>query len=256
MANQGYLVVTSTPVTIAGSGSSNVSAPHNLLDGNIDQDTTVSAVGRGDIIIGNSTPKWTRQAVGTGVLVADGTDVTGWTQAPTLTTPSMTTPVVSTQINLTGGQIKFPATQVASSDANTLDDYEEGSWTPVVGGATSESGQSYTAQVGRYLKEGSWVLVSAYVELSAKGTITGNIAIKGLPFTAKNTTNQLVATPMYWGALATSWVYITGLLVNNTTQTLVRGATAAATGSETSLATADIGNTSKFILFIGYETTG
>lgn len=31
------------------------------------------------------------------------------------------------------GQIVFPATQNASSNANTLDDYEEGTWTPTVG---------------------------------------------------------------------------------------------------------------------------
>src|SRR4030066_820181 len=35
-------------------------------------------------------------------------------------------------INLTGGQIKFPATQNASADANTLDDYEEGTFTPTL----------------------------------------------------------------------------------------------------------------------------
>jgi hypothetical protein len=36
-----------------------------------------------------------------------------------------------------GSGISFPATQSASSDANTLDDYEEGTWTPSVGWGTA-----------------------------------------------------------------------------------------------------------------------
>lgn len=73
--------------------------PHALLDGSINSDTLSGSATRGDVIFGNSTPKWARKAVGTGVLAADGTDVTGWTQAPTLTTPSMTAPTVSTSIS-------------------------------------------------------------------------------------------------------------------------------------------------------------
>ena len=45
-------------------------------------------------------------------------------------------------INLTGGQIAFPATAVPSADANTLDDYEEGTFTPTIllGGTAVTSG--------------------------------------------------------------------------------------------------------------------
>ncbi len=72
------------------------------------------------------------------------------------------------------GQIKFPSAQNLSSDANTLDDYEEGLWTPVVGGSGGTSGQTYAAngQVGLYVKVGKQVLCSFRVQLSAKGTIT------------------------------------------------------------------------------------
>jgi len=54
------------------SGGSNI-----LLDGTNHTDTTNSAVQRGDVIIGNSTPKWTRLGKGTAkqVLASDGTDV-------------------------------------------------------------------------------------------------------------------------------------------------------------------------------------
>ena len=47
----------------------------------------------------------------------------------------------------TGTGIAFPATQSASSDANTLDDYEEGTWTPTYSGSTSGTG-THTQQNG------------------------------------------------------------------------------------------------------------
>ena len=53
------------------------------------------------------------------------------------------------------GQIQFPATQNASSNANTLDDYEEGTWTPTPGGGLTIVGTpTYTCtytKIGRYV---------------------------------------------------------------------------------------------------------
>jgi len=78
--------------------------------------------------------------------------------------------------------ITFPATQSASTDANTLDDYEEGTWTPVfsAGGIT---GTSITYS-GTYTKIGRVVSVSFRAE-SASGNINvSSYAIfSGLPFT-------------------------------------------------------------------------
>src|ERR1035437_2045665 len=58
--------------------------------------------------------------------------------------------IIQGPLDLTGasaGQIKFPASQNASSDANTLDDYEEGTWTPADG---SGAGLSFTSvEIGR-----------------------------------------------------------------------------------------------------------
>lgn len=159
---------------------------HDILSA-AHSDALVAAVVRGDIIIGNSTPKWSRKAVGTGVLTADGTDVTGYTQAPTLTTPSMTTPVISTLLDLTAGQIKFPASQIASSDANTLDDYEEGTWTPSIAFGGASTGIVYASRNGVYIKAGKLVFVSGAFALTNKGSSTGNAAITGLPFTSNST---------------------------------------------------------------------
>jgi hypothetical protein len=82
----------------------------------------------------------------------------------------------------TGTGITFPATQSASTDANTLDDYEEGSWTP---GLTS-SGAPLSAtivSVGRYTKIGNFVVLWGYVSVSAVSSATGTyLRITGLPF--------------------------------------------------------------------------
>jgi len=78
--------------------------------------------------------------------------------------------------------ITFPATQVASSDANTLDDYEEGTWTPTIVGTTTAGVGVYSLQSGLYTKIGNRVFVEGYISWSAH-TGTGNMRIGGLPFT-------------------------------------------------------------------------
>jgi hypothetical protein len=86
------------------------------------------------------------------------------------------------------GQIKFPATQNASSDANTLDDYEEGTFTPTISGSTSAGAGSYDVQQGTYTKIGNLVTLNARMAWSAH-TGTGNLEFTNYPFTSINTTN-------------------------------------------------------------------
>ena len=78
----------------------------------------------------------------------------------------------------TAGQIKFPATQNASADANTLDDYEEGTWTPSIGGSATYSNQS-----GNYIKVGGQVTVTGYLNIASIGSGSTGV-ISGNPFVA------------------------------------------------------------------------
>lgn len=79
--------------------------------------------------------------------------------------------------------VKFPATQVASTDANTLDDYEEGTWTPVLTAATAPAGVTYQVQSGRYVKIGSVVHLFFGLKVSSVGSGgAGVVRISGLPF--------------------------------------------------------------------------
>lgn len=77
--------------------------------------------------------------------------------------------------------IQFPAIQVASTDVNVLDDYEEGTWTPVLrlGGLTT--GITYSSQEGISVKIGRNVFFTGVIALSSKGTATGAATLAGLP---------------------------------------------------------------------------
>ena len=81
-----------------------------------------------------------------------------------------------------GVGIIFPATQVASADANSLDDYEEGTWTPAFHDDAS-LGLTYSQQVGTYTKIGRIVHAKFRITVSAKtGTSAQGFFIKSLPF--------------------------------------------------------------------------
>jgi hypothetical protein len=85
----------------------------------------------------------------------------------------------------TGTGITFPATQSASSNANCLDDYEEGTWTPAF--TSTGATFAYSTQTGYYTKIGNSVILSAYVNVSTKsGTLTNSVSITGLPFASKS----------------------------------------------------------------------
>lgn len=101
---------------------------------------------------------------------------------PTIASPTVTgTATFSGLIDASGasaGQIKFPATQNASSNVNTLDDYEEGTWTPSVGGTAT-----YTLRSGRYTKIGRVVFITAFLQINSIGTGSTS-TVSGLPFTS------------------------------------------------------------------------
>jgi hypothetical protein len=84
-------------------------------------------------------------------------------------------------VNLPQGQLKFPATQVASADANTLDDYEEGTWTATDG---SGAGLSLTLEENTYVKIGR--LVTAHMIVTFPTTSDTNLATLTLPFNAES----------------------------------------------------------------------
>jgi len=98
--------------------------------------------------------------------------------------------------------ITFPATQSACSDANTLDDYEEGTWTPTLGGNAT-----YSVQTGTYTKIGRFIYASAMITVNTLGTGT-NREIAGLPFNINLSNNDIGAVIGYVNACASNYIQI------------------------------------------------
>ena len=105
-----------------------------------------------------------------------------------------------------GAGITFPATQSASSNANTLDDYEEGTWTPSLGGNTT-----YTTQAGYYTKVGRVVFIQASIIVNTLGT-GSTTTISGFPFQSQsvNAGKAYSFSVSYFGSLAVNCLYLVG----------------------------------------------
>lgn len=161
-------------------------------------------------------------------------------------TPTFGATTITGALTISGasaGQVVFPGTQNASAGANTLDDYEEGVWTPVIGGSGGTSGQTYSLQDGKYVKVGQLVVATFDADLSAKGTITTNVQIQGLPFASMAQTGALWYAAIGFHALLTNWIYIGASFEAAGTAITLRGTAAAGTSNVgTALAAADIGN--------------
>lgn len=81
------------------------------------------------------------------------------------------------------GQVKFPASQNPSSNANTFDDYEEGTFTPTIIGTGTAGTGTYSVQVGHYVKMACRVHFDINLTWSAHTGTTG-MKVGGVPFTS------------------------------------------------------------------------
>ena len=86
------------------------------------------------------------------------------------------------------GQIAFPATQSASANVNTLDDYEEGTWPPSFTdqSASASENQGYGNRIGTYTKIGKQVTFNMNLIISNLGCLATcqRALIIGLPVTS------------------------------------------------------------------------
>jgi hypothetical protein len=92
------------------------------------------------------------------------------------------------RLDTTTGGIQFNGDTAA---ANALDDYEEGTWTPVIrGSGTAGTYELSTPTYSTYTKIGRQVTVAAQITLqgSITGGGTGYLQITGLPYTKANNT--------------------------------------------------------------------
>jgi hypothetical protein len=125
--------------------------------------------------------------------------------------------VGNTAPSTSGAGITFPATDSPSSNANTLDDYEEGIWIPSIGGTAT-----YTLQSGTYTKVGRLVSVSAVLQINVIGTGSVN-TITGLPFTRDSVNNQAPGSMTFISAISSTVSYLVPVVQVNTSTVIFQG---------------------------------
>ncbi|CAB5228782.1 hypothetical protein UFOVP1544_29 [uncultured Caudovirales phage] len=165
------------------------------------------------------------RAVATGALT-----VTGALSATTTGQVGTTLGVGGATPSASGSGITFPATQSASTNASTLDDYEEGTWTPSVGGTAT-----YSQQVGVYTKIGRLVEVSFAMGISLIGT-GSTTTISGLPFPQIAAAQRSTGAVGYYLTLAVNVLSVVSVIDVATTSIFFSGSTTASANITDSLA--------------------
>ena len=180
-----------TDVAIAdgGTGAGTASAAFDALS----PMTTI-----GDLIYGGASGTGTRLAAGaiTELLVGGGAAAPVWTTATgtgapaRAGSPTFTTQITTPIIDLTGGQVAFPATQAPSAGVNTLDDYKEGTYTVTITPATSGSVTlSAASDTFAYTKIGRVVHIQGRIGISGYSSPVGDLQFN-LPFTSADLSDQ------------------------------------------------------------------
>ena len=135
----------------------------------------------------------------TGTLsVTDGIGFSGSTANGVLTYHNSTTAAVESTavydattltLSASGGGLKMDG--LNSTDANTLDDYEEGYWTCALTASTSGTITVNTgSDQGYYIKVGKLVHIQGYFTVSAVSSPAGTLRVGGLPFTTAASLNE------------------------------------------------------------------
>lgn len=228
-------------ITAAADGSAGGS-------GTVTSVSVVTANGlAGSVATATTTPAITLSTSITGFLQGNGTAIsaastTGSGSVLALqATPSFSTTigVGAATASASGSGITFPATQSASSDANTLDDYEEGTFTAGIAFGGGTTGITYGSTASSYTKIGNRAFLNIRIVLSSKGTSTGSATMTGFPFAVENVSNQFICS------IFTGNSYGAG--ANSLNSTLSPGATSSslnsfAAGTNAALADTDFTN--------------
>jgi len=214
------------------SGSVDILAVKNnavVVTGSLIVNGQASANGFTGSLFGTSS--WALNVVGGGGGSGQGFPYTGSAiiSGSLVITGSTSTPTIDIS-SATSGQIKFPASANYSTDANTLDDYQEFDFTPSLSAAGSTF--NYEIQAGTYTRIGRAVTVNIFIELKTTGnTLLANaLTITGLPFLALNSTNKgNVMLPIFWSNTNQTLVNVMGLITAGQSTINVYKVTAATT---------------------------
>jgi hypothetical protein len=232
-----------TQILLGGGGGDNItlSVATNITPANAA--VAISPTGTGTVTINpNTASSMNNVAIGGTTPLAGGFTTV---KAATTMGVGAATPAAS------GAGITFPVSQSASSDANTLDDYEEGTWSPTLKGDGGGADQTYSVQAGYYTKIGNQVTATFRVILTAAGTPSGSAILGGLPFAVKNAVGTGAGNISNYANLGTALASLTIFPVENTSFCYFYGVVLAAT-SQTGLSPSVWSNTTILIGSVTY----
>jgi hypothetical protein len=147
------------------------------------------------------------------------------------------------------GGIQFNGDTAAT---NALDDYEEGTWTPTISFGGSSSGITYSVFTnGHYVKIGKMVWIRFTLDLTNKGSATGNLALAGLPFVSS--VESYGAGRIYNGIAFNPAAFITFEVQQSASTLFVRTTTSGALAA--SWSDANFTNTSSFNASVVYRVS-
>lgn len=157
---------------------------------------------------------------------SSGTSGTAITFTQSLAVGKGTSLALEGATSTAGTGIEFPATQLASSSANCLDDYEEGFWTPALTCVTSGTITLTTPTNSmNYVKVGKMVYVNGSITVSSVASPVGDLRIDGLPFTVNNSAAGDSAVAIYGSSVLNTSAHtqIQSIAAKNSTNIYVRG---------------------------------
>ena len=160
-------------------------------------------------------------------------------------------------IGTSGKGIDFSAVSDGSRSvsSNILDDYEEGTWTPIITDGTNVDDATYSVRVGTYTKIGNKVHLQGRVTLTSLGSVAGaGIYLSGFPFNTDSLSSNYSSINIGYavGMAITAGTAVTGFVLFNSYKTELRVWDHSA--GNTSMSVAEFSATGSIMFNIEYTT--
>lgn len=133
--------------------------------------------------------------------------VSNLTAGRAISAASVTASTGNFVVGTSGQGIDFSATP-GTGTSELFADYEEGTWTPVVGGNAT-----YTSQSGTYTKIGRLVTLQFFIQINVLGTGSAT-QLSGFPYNAGSVGFGQSGSISLWGNIATNVVWL-GCYINS-----------------------------------------
>lgn len=138
-------------------------------------------------------------------------------------------------------------------DLAALDDYDEGTWTPVLTTSSGHGTPVYITQSGYYVALGGWMWVAGDIHLSAWNRTAGNAQITGLPQAAAHLAGSFAISTIEEFDVAGLSRDMLGMFVGVGGTTIsFRANSLASTGAPFNVAASRVGDDARIIFSGGY----